>query len=101
MHAKTPANAGDTFSIMCRSRFGGSMLTRLACLLAFSSLLVLSATAKDKKPIIPEDILRAQTVRVMVDPDAGEPLEQPQANATARDNVEKALSEWGRFRLVM
>ncbi len=77
------------------------MLTRLASLLVLSSLLVPAATAKDKKPIIPEDILRAQTVRVMVDPDAGEPLDQPYSNATARDNVEKALSEWGRFRLVM
>src|SRR5262249_49294246 len=45
--------------------------------------------------------VRAQPVRVMIDPDAGEPLGQPQANAIARDNVEKALLEWGRFRLVM
>lgn len=77
------------------------MLIRLASLLILSSLLVPSATAKDKKPIIPEDILRAETVRVIVDPDAGEPLEQPRANSMARDNVEKALMEWGRFRLVM
>lgn len=45
--------------------------------------------------------MRAQTVRVMIDPDSGEPLDQPNANAIARDNVEKALMEWGRFKLVM
>lgn len=37
----------------------------------------------------------------MIDPDSGEPLDQPNANAIARDNVEKAPMEWGRFRLVM
>src|SRR5215467_11204884 len=67
-------------------------------------VLVTFAAAKDKdkkKPVLPEDILRAQTVRVVVDQDAGEPLDHPMANSTARDNVEKALMEWGRFRLVL
>lgn len=77
------------------------MTTRLA-LLALTLLLAIPASAKDKKKaILPEDILRAQTVRVMIDPEAGEPLDQPQANAIARDNVEKAFLEWGRFRLAM
>jgi hypothetical protein len=77
------------------------MTTRIA-LFALAALLEIPATAKDKKKVeLPEDILRAQTVRVMIDPDAGEPLDQPQANAIARDNVEKALLEWGRFRVVM
>lgn len=70
--------------------------------LALALLLILPATAKEKKKILfPEDILRAQTALVVIDPDAGEPIEQPHANADARDNVEKALMEWGRFRLVM
>jgi hypothetical protein len=77
------------------------MILRLSSLLIFSALVLSSAAAKDKKPVIPEDVLRAQTVRVMVDPDAGEPIDQPNANAMARENVEKALMEWGRFRLVM
>jgi hypothetical protein len=77
------------------------MITRLSCLLVLSSLLIPAALAKDKKPVIPQDILRAQTVRVIIDPDAGEPLDQPNANAMARENVEKALLEWGRFRLMM
>ena len=77
------------------------MTARLA-LLALALLLVTPASAKDKKkPTLPEDILRAQTVRVVIDPEAGEPLDQPNANATARENVEKALMEWRRFRLVL
>jgi hypothetical protein len=76
-------------------------MTRLA-LVALAALLVTPAIAKDKKKfVLPEDILRAQTVRVVIDPQAGEPLDQTNANALARDNVEKALMEWGRYRLVM
>jgi len=72
--------------------------------LALPLLLVTFAIAKDKdkkKAALPEDILRAQTVRVAIDPEAGEPLDQPMANSTARDNVEKALMEWGRFRVAL
>jgi len=59
-------------------------------------------TAKDKnKAVLPDYVLRAETVLVMIDPEAGEPLDQPAANAAARDNVEKALLEWGRYRLVL
>src|SRR5215831_20483586 len=67
-------------------------------------LLVTFAVAKDKdkkKAALPEDILRAQTVRVVIDQDAGDPLDQPMANSTARDNVEKALMEWGRFHVAL
>src|SRR5205814_32968 len=65
-------------------------------------LLISAANGKDKhKSTLPEYVLRAQTVRVVIDPNAGEPLDQPQANALARDNVEKALMEWGRFRLLL
>lgn len=71
-------------------------------LLAAALLLIIPAIAKDKKKaVLPEDILRAQTVRVVIDPDAGEPIDQPNANAIARENVEKALMEWGRYRLVL
>jgi hypothetical protein len=59
------------------------------------------AIAKDKnKTTLPAYVLSAQTVLVIVDPDAGEPLDQPYANRNARANVEKALVQWGRFRLV-
>jgi len=80
------------------------MTARLFSLLLAATLLVVSANAKDKdkkKPSLPEYVLRASTVLVVVSPEAGEPLEQPLANATARDNVEKALLEWGRLHPVM
>jgi hypothetical protein len=83
------------------------MATRLSRLLwlPFLILLLLLGTAvhaKDKsKAPLPEVVLRAQTVRVMIDPGAGEPLDHPTANATARDNVEKALLQWGRLHPVM
>jgi hypothetical protein len=84
------------------------MSARLASSLVFAALIALSLTApltaknKDKKkPALPEYVLRAETVRVVVAPESGEPLDQPMANSTARDNVEKALSKWGRYRVVM
>lgn len=99
MHQKSAGNVGPPYNGRCTTE---ALMTARLALLALSLLLVIPASAKEKKkPTLPEDILRAQTVRVMIDPDAGEPLDQPQANAIARDNVEKALLEWGRFRLVM
>lgn len=78
------------------------MTRRLCSFLLPLLLLISAASGKDKhKPTLPEYVLRAQTVRVVIDPDAGEPLDQPQANTIARDSVEKALMDWGRFRLVL
>jgi hypothetical protein len=78
------------------------MPPRLFSTLTLVVLLVCPAVPKDKnKRVLPEDVLRARRVLVVIDPDAGEPLDQPQANAMARDRVEKALLEWGRFDLVM
>jgi hypothetical protein len=69
------------------------------------SVLVLScavAAAKDrKKGLLPADILQARTVLVVVDPDAGVAIEEPNANRTAQQDVEKALMKWGRFTLAM
>src|SRR6266567_7975692 len=60
------------------------------------------AHAKNKKKQeLPDYVLNAQTVLVVIHPDAGEPVTNPTANRTAQDNVEKALMKWNRFRLVM
>jgi hypothetical protein len=70
--------------------------------LAFSLLLTCCALAagKDKnKVVLPEVVLRAETVLVVIDPDAGVAPDAPLANQTARDDVEKALANWGRFSL--
>jgi hypothetical protein len=71
----------------------------------FASLLLLScvfAAAKNKnKIILPVDVLQAQTVLVVIDPDAGMAIDAPNANRVARDDVERALMSWGRYRLAM
>jgi hypothetical protein len=79
------------------------MTARLSLLvLLIGALLAVPASAKDKKKsMLPEYVLRATTVFVVVSPDAGEPVNQPMANVIARDNVEKAMMQWARLRLVM
>jgi hypothetical protein len=74
------------------------MTVRVSILFLVAALLVAPMLAKDKnKSMLPAYVFEARTVLVVVEPDAGEPLEQPYANATARENVEKALIQWGRF----
>ncbi len=78
------------------------MATRLSCCLFLTLLVVPTLNGKDKKkPSLPDLVLSARTVVVVIRPDAGEPLDQPGANATARENVEKALMEWGRLEPMM
>jgi hypothetical protein len=78
------------------------MTARLSWLFLLAALLAVPANAKDKKKSsLPEYVLRATTVLVVVSPDAGEPLHEPRANETARDNVERALMQWGRLHPVM
>jgi hypothetical protein len=60
-----------------------------------------AAAGKDKKKILlPADVLQAETVLVVIDPDAGVALDAPNANRAAQQAVETALMNWGRFRLV-
>jgi len=77
-------------------------MSRTRLLLALVLVLSLGAGAKDKKKVIlPADILRAETVLVVIQPDAGEPVNDPTANRTALEDVEKALLKWHRFDLAM
>lgn len=83
---------------------GGGCLMRYIRTLAVSALVIcsLAAAGKDKKKVLlPEDVLRARTVLVVIDPDAGEAMDAPMANRTAQEDVEKALMNWGRFELAM
>src|SRR5262245_8288722 len=80
------------------------MPSRLASAFLIAVLLGSAASAKDKdkkKPSVSPEILRARTAVVVIDPDAGEPLDERSANANARSAVEKALLEWGRFDLLL
>ena len=77
-------------------------MTRRILVASFLLLSCLFAPAKNKKKIIlPVDVLQAETVLVVIDPDAGEAIDAPMANRTARNDVERALMDWGRFRLAM
>jgi hypothetical protein len=79
-----------------------SMLTRLSLLLSLALLLACLAPANNKKKdSLPAEVLDAQTVVVLVDPDAGMSTSAPLANRTAQEDVEKALAKWGRLRLVL
>lgn len=65
------------------------------CLLASPGL------AKDKKSTLPTYVLRAQTVAVLIDPNAGFSIEDPEANRTAQKDVETALLNWGRYNPIL
>ena len=73
-------------------------LTGLVC--AAILMTCLSATAKKKKVILPVDVLQARTAWVIVDPNAGVDVRDPQANNLARGAVENALARWGRLQPV-
>jgi hypothetical protein len=79
-----------------------SMLPRLSLLLSLVLLLACFAPANTKKKdALPAEVLEAQTVVVLVDPDAGMSTSAPLANRTAQEDVEKALAKWGRLKPVL
>ena len=64
-------------------------------------MLCLVAAAKNKKKVIlPADVVQARTAWVIVDPDAGVDVRDPNANNLARGAVENALAKWGRLQPV-
>ncbi|HEX5235672.1 MAG TPA: hypothetical protein VFW25_10120 [Silvibacterium sp.] len=70
--------------------------------LVFPLLLMCCGLASAKKKVLlPADVLQARTVLVVIDPDAGTSIDDPNANRIAVDNVERAIEKWGRFTLAM
>jgi hypothetical protein len=75
------------------------MFRRLSLLLSLVLVLACFVTANNKKKdALPAEVLVAQTVVVLVDPDAGMSTSAPLANRTAQEDVEKALGKWGRLK---
>jgi hypothetical protein len=77
------------------------MLRRVSIL--FLSLLLFflpQLNAKNKKKqLLPDYVLQAQRVLVVIEPDAVESVTNPRENRTAQDEVENAITKWGRFQL--
>lgn len=76
-------------------RFGTCLLP--TWMMAFS--IAGSANKKEKK-VLPATVLKAQTVTVVIQSGAREPMSDPTANLKVQQEVEKALMKWGRFRLM-
>lgn len=78
------------------------MLVRMRVLgllaLLFASLAI---SGKKKEILLPDYVLKAHTVLVIIDPHAGTSATSPLANRTAQDDVEKALMKWGRLAPVV
>lgn len=74
------------------------MIYRRSLALSVLLLFCLSAAAKHKKKVpLPVDVLQAHTAWVIVDPQAGVDVTDPNANRQARADVEAALAKWGRL----
>ena len=89
-----------------------SLLTRVGKLtfvvdatLVVTALIGMSAgiaiAKKKEKAYLPDYVLKAQSVLVVIMPDTGEPLDDSSANRKAQEEVEKALMKWGRYRLAL
>ncbi len=79
-------------------------MTRRTFFLAASALLLAfipTLAKKKEKAVLPDFVLKAQTVLVLIQPNASEPLNDPLANRKAQEEVEKALMKWGRFRFAL
>lgn len=73
----------------------------LSLVVVFGMFAWLVAANDKKKETLPAEVLAAQTVVVLVDPDAGMSTSAPLANRTAQEDVEKALEKWGRLKPVL
>ncbi len=86
------------------------MPVRVSVFLAFALLFASFVIAQDKSPnkgqtkqknLLPADVINARTVLVLVDPDTGVSMTDPNGNQIAQQEVEKALLHWGRLSPVM
>jgi hypothetical protein len=77
-------------------------MLRIRVLLALLFVFTSFAVANDKKKSpLPAYVVKARTVLVLIDPDAGIAATDPRANKTAQEDVEKAFANWGRLMPVL
>ena len=81
---------GKVASVAGAAAIAVSLLAIAACM---------ASAKKKEEAYLPDYVLKAQTVWVVVMPDAGEPMDDPSANRKAQEEVEKAFLKWGRYRL--
>ena len=76
---------------------------RRTYLVVIAALLVaMTSGARDKsKDNVPAYVLEAHTVSVLIDPQAGMGVRDPQENRTAESDVQTALLNWGRFQTTL
>src|SRR5207237_5709337 len=86
---------------LSRTARGHSSLATVAAVLVLSCFAAHLAGKDKKKVVLPPAVLKARTVAVIIEPDAGMSVSDPLANKTAREDVEKALMKWGRCTPVM
>ena len=83
----------------------GKLTFALGATLVVTVLIGMSAgiaiAKKKEKAYLPDYVLKAQSVLVVIMPDTGEPLDDSSANRKAQEEVEKALMKWGRYRLAL
>lgn len=78
------------------------MRKRVSFLLLVALVVLPAGFAKDKSKLtLPSYILKAKTVSVLIDPNSGVDVKDPQANRVAQKDVETALLKWGRFEPVI
>lgn len=88
---------------MGRVRYPGALMSVRARVILPLLVLpgALAFAGNNKKAVLPVYVVNARTALVLIDPDAGTSMSEPQANKKAQDDVEKALMKWGRLHPVM
>jgi len=74
------------------------MHRHVSCGVAVCLLMAITGFAGEKKKhILPAYLRTARTAAIIIDPDAGKSVTDPQANEIAQNDVENALRKWGRL----
>lgn len=76
------------------------MNSRLPCCLLLAVFSLLAFAKDNNKSTLPEFVLQARTVEIVVSSDHGQTISHPIADSNAQQAVERALTAWGRFTVV-